>query len=47
MQEKIDALTAYFSTNGSLADAVAFTQLVASDAWGQIAKLYNVMQGVL
>ena len=39
----IDQLTAYFSTNGTLADALYFAQLVASQAWGQIAHLAKIM----
>ena len=47
MTSKIDALIAYFSTNGTFADAVAFAQLVGSQAWGEVAKLYNILQGVV
>ena len=47
MDSTIDALIAYFSTNGTLADAVAFTQLVCSQAWGEVAKLYNILQAVV
>jgi hypothetical protein len=39
----IDQLTAYFSTNGTLSDAVYFAQLVASQAWGEIAHLAKIM----
>ena len=39
----IDQLTAYFSTNGTLSDAVYFAQLVASGAWDQIAHLAKIM----
>jgi|GEM_PF-1063070 len=39
----IDQLTAYFSTNGTLAQAVNFAQLVASQAWGEIAHLAKIM----
>ena len=45
MQNMIDALTAYFSTNGTLADAVNFVQLVGAEAWGSVSKLYHVIQG--
>ena len=47
MDAKIAALTEYFSTNGTLSEAVAFAQLVANDAFGQISKLYNLMAGVI
>ena len=39
----IDQLTAYFSTNGTLADAVNFASLVASKSWGEIAHLAQIM----
>ena len=45
MDKMIDALSAYFSTNGSLSDAVAFAQAVGSDAWGTISKLFHVVLG--
>ena len=39
----IDQLTTYFSSNGTLADAVYFAQLVASGAWGEVAHLAKIM----
>jgi hypothetical protein len=39
----IDQLTAYFSTNGTLADAVNFVNMVASGAWGDIAHLAKIL----
>jgi len=42
MDQMISDLTAYFSTNGTLADAVAFSQLVGAHLWGEVAKLYQV-----
>ena len=39
----IDQLTAYFSSNGTLTDALNFAQLVASGAWDQIAHLAKIM----
>ena len=39
----IDQLTAYFSSNGTLADAVYFAQVVASGAWGEIAHLAKIV----
>ena len=39
----IDQLTTYFATNGSLADAVYFAQLVASKSWTEIAHLANIL----
>ena len=45
MDKMISDLTTYFATNGSLADALAFSQLVGAHAWGSIAKLYQVIQG--
>ena len=45
MDQKIQALTQYFSTNGTLADALAFSQMVASQTWGEVSKLYNIILG--
>lgn len=39
----IDQLTAYFATNGSLADAVNFAQLVVSNSWSEIAHLAKIL----
>jgi hypothetical protein len=45
MDKMISDLSNYFATNGSFADAVAFSQLVAGHLWGEVAKLYQVIQG--
>ena len=47
MDAKVAALIDYFSTNGTLSDCLAVTQLVLDQAFGEIAKLYNVIQGVV
>ena len=47
MDKMIADLTSYFSTNGTLADAVAFAQLVASDSYREIAHLWQVVQGTI
>ena len=43
MDKIVDQLTVYFSTNGTLADAVYFANLVASGAWGEIRHLAKIM----
>jgi hypothetical protein len=45
MDQMISDLSAYFATNGSLADLVTFTQAVASGSYGVIAHLWTVVQG--
>ena len=45
MDKMISDLTTYFATNGSLSDALAFSQLVGTSSWGAIAKLYHVILG--
>ena len=47
MDKMIADLTAYYSTNGSFADAVAFAQLVADSASREIAHLWTVLQGTI
>ena len=39
----IDQLTAYFSTNGTLADVVNFAGLVASRSYSEIAHLAKII----
>jgi hypothetical protein len=39
----IDQLTAYFATNGTLADAVNLAQLVASNSWTEIGHLARIL----
>ena len=39
----IDQLTAYFASNGTVADAVNFAQLILSRSWSEIAHLAKVM----
>ena len=43
--EIVDLLTRYYSTNGTLADAVAFSQLVAAHAVKELRHLLDVIQG--
>ena len=38
MDAKVAALIDYFSTNGTLSDALAFSQLVLDQAWGEIVQ---------
>ena len=43
--ELVDALTQYYSTNGTLGDALVFTQLVAEHATKELRHLLDVIQG--
>ena len=47
MDPKVQACIEWFSTNGTFAEAVAFSQLVAAQAWGEVSKLYHVIQGAV
>ena len=47
MDKIVDQLTAYYSTNGTLADVVAFSQMVAAESWKEVGKLYSVIQGLI
>ncbi len=39
----VDQLAAYFATHGTLADAVNFAQLVASNSWNEIGHLARIL----
>ena len=45
MDKKIAALVDYFGNNGSLEDAILFTQAVVSGACDVVAHLYKVLLG--